>query len=167
MRVQFLSFAIVLGIGLLLLVSMLASTFLIAFNHFIDPLPQILQDRFPQFNFGVAFAMSAIFFAIIFKFLPDARIAWRDVLVGAAVTSLLFTTGELLIGRYLGRVNLSQGYGAASSLILILLWVYLSMQIILLGAKFTQVYANHHGSKVVPSQRAEIIVRQRINHHHK
>jgi membrane protein len=141
---------------------MVASTFLIALDNFIDTLPPPIHDTLPRLNFGVAVAAYTAFFAITYKILPDAKVSWRDVLVGALATSLLFTLGQFLIGKYLGRVNLRQFFGAASSLILVLIWVYYSMQIILIGAKFTQVFADRHGSKVLPSGRAELVLRQRV-----
>ena len=100
--------------------------------------------------------MTALF-AMIYKFLPDVRIQWRDVWIGAALTSVLFTVGKFLIGLYLGHSGVSSAYGAAGSLITVLLWVYYSSLIFFLGAEFTQVYARQYGSGVTPTENAEPI----------
>ncbi|HEX9388753.1 MAG TPA: YhjD/YihY/BrkB family envelope integrity protein, partial [Anaerolineales bacterium] len=89
-------------------------------------------------------------FALIYKFLPDAEIAWRDVWLGAFVTAVLFSLGKLLIGIYLGNSAFSSSFGAAGSLVLLLVWIYYSAQILFFGAEFTQVYANNYGSKILP-----------------
>jgi membrane protein len=106
-------------------------------------------------NFGISFAVTTILFALIFKVLPDAYVRWRDVWVGAAVTALLFSLGRFLIGLYLGRASVSSAYGAAGSLVVVLLWVYYSAQILFLGAEFTQVYAKKFGKAIVPKPNAE------------
>ena len=98
-------------------------------------------------DFCLSFSISTVLFAMIYKFMPRARIAWRDVWIGAAVTALLFEIGKLLIGLYLGKASVVSGFGAAGSLVVLLLWVYFAAQIFLLGAEFTWVYANEHGSK--------------------
>jgi membrane protein len=97
-----------------------------------------------------------VLFAAIYKVLPDAEIAWRDVWFGAAITSLLFTVGRLLIGLYLGQGGVTSSYGAAGSLVVILLWVFYSAQILFLGAEFTQVYANRFGSRVLAEGAAPV-----------
>jgi len=91
---------------------------------------------------------------MIFKLLPDAKIAWRDVWVGAAITSLLFTIGKFAIGMYLGKSDVGSAYGAAGSLVILLVWVYYSSQILLYGAEFTAVYANQYGSRIVAASDA-------------
>jgi membrane protein len=96
---------------------------------------------------------------MIYKVLPDATVAWNDVWIGAAATSLLFTVGKFLIGLYLGKSSVASVYGAAGSLVIILLWVYYSAQILLFGAEFTQVYANQFGSHIRPTANAESIHR--------
>ncbi len=110
------------------------------------------------FDFGVV----VLLLAMIFKFLPDAKIRWRDVWLGAAITALLFGFGKWALGWYLGSGYAASAYGAASSLISLLLWVYYSSQILLLGAEFTQVYADHFGSHVVPNPYAVRVERQEI-----
>jgi membrane protein len=97
-------------------------------------------------NFGVSLALIAALFAAIYKVLPDKRIEWRDVAVGAVATSILFTIGKTLIGLYLGRSPIASGFGAAGALALVFVWIYYSAQIFLLGAEFTKVYAEQRGS---------------------
>jgi membrane protein len=105
----------------------------------------------------VSFGFITLIFAMIYKFLPDVEIQWRDVWIGAALTSVLFTIGKYLIGLYLGTSGATSIYGAAGSLITVLLWVYYSSLILFLGAEFTQVYAAEYGSGVVPAENAESI----------
>jgi membrane protein len=161
LRIQFLSILMVLLIGLLLLVSMTASTFLVFINHYLAAMPQVevLLQRLPEADFGMVFLLFTLLFSIAFKTLPEVKIAWRDVWLGAAVTGLAFTVGEFIIGYYLARMNPSGAFGAASSVVAILIWVYYSMQIILLGAKFTQVFSNRYGSQVLPSTTAVRVIR--------
>ena len=145
---RFLSFTLVLGIGFLLLVSLMISAALAAVQKFFfgDSTGIVLQI----INFSVSFVVITLLFAVMYKVLPDAKIAWRDVWIGAAVTALLFTIGKYLIGVYLGRSSTTSTFGAFGSLVVILLWVYYSAQILFFGAEFTQVYANQYGSHVVP-----------------
>ncbi len=159
---HFLSFLMVLLIGLMVLAAMTLGTIMVFLGHLAEALPIEIQNGFPQANFGFMVALFAGLFAITFKVLPDAHIAWKDVLMGATVTSLLFTFGEYLIGFYLRFADLGSAYGTASSIVVLLVWIYYSMQIVLLGAKFTQVYANRFGSQVLPTKRAELFVRKRI-----
>jgi membrane protein len=162
---HFLSFIMVFVIGLLVLIAMGLTTALVFLDELLNAILPSLETPLPRGDFSLIFLIFSLLFAITFKVLPDARIAWKDALLGAAVTSLFFTIGEILIGFYLGRANLGSAYGAASSVILILIWVYYTMQIVLIGAKFTQVYANKYGSKVLPSNRTHLYVRQRIENH--
>jgi membrane protein len=157
-RTQFLSFVMVLVIGVLLVVFMVVSTILVSLNQFLNFLPQNIKEVLPEADFGLIFVGFVMLFALTFKLLPDAKIAWRDVWLGAVLTSVAFTVGELLIGFFLGETSLSGAYRAAGSVLLILVWVYYSMQILLFGAKFTQVYANRYGSKVLPSKKAALII---------
>jgi membrane protein len=147
---RILSFAMLLVIVFLLLVSLVISAGLSAFNEFLGnmlPMPEIaLQIINLTFSIGLV----TLLFSLIFKYLPDAEIQWRDVLWGALVTAVLFSLGKFAIGLYLGKSDVSSSFGAAGSLALLLIWVYYSSQILFLGAEFTQVYANHYGSKVVP-----------------
>lgn len=146
-RTRLLSFAMVLGLGLLLVLSLAFSTFLAAVGQWSNRWFSGWQTLLQIANFVVSFAINAVIFAMIYKVMPRARIAWRDVAVGAMVTAFLFETSKLLIGLYLGRSTVTSGFGAAGSLVLFLLWVYLSAQIFLLGAEFTWVYSHQHGSR--------------------
>ncbi|MEW5979651.1 MAG: YihY/virulence factor BrkB family protein [Acidobacteriota bacterium] len=155
LRTRLLAFAMVLGVGSLLVLSLMASAFLSALNRFLGgaelPLPPLVMQ---SINFGISFVMITVGFALIYKILPDARIRWSDVWVGAAITSLLFTCGKSLIGMYVGRSLLGSVYGAAGSLVLILLWVYYSAQVFLFGAELTQIYARKHGLQIEPTENA-------------
>jgi membrane protein len=151
-RSQFLSFAMLLGIGFLLMVSLVISALLSVFDDFLLAagggfLLKIL-------SLAVSFGVITVMFAMIFKFLPDTKIEWRDVWIGAAFTSLLFNVGKFLIGLYLGNSGVASAYGAAGSLVVLLLWIYYSAQILLFGAEFTEVYSRTYGSRV-PEPKAE------------
>jgi membrane protein len=150
------SFAMVLGIGFLLLVSLVISAALTAVGAFFqNALPAAGSASLIQgLNFVVSFAVITLLFALIYKVLPDVHIAWRNVWVGAAFTALLFTIGKSLIGLYLGRSSVTSVYGAAGSLVVILLWVYYSALILFFGAEFTQVFARALGSAVRPTRGA-------------
>jgi len=147
-RGRFLSFTMVLGTGFLLLVSLVVSAFLSAASGYADQLLPKAISRYTLFAIhgAISFLVIAVLFAMIFKVLPDVSTSWRDVWIGAALTALLFTFGKLLIGLYLGRASMTSTYGAAGSLIVLLLWVYYSAQILYFGAEFTQVYARRYGS---------------------
>src|SRR5262245_21256640 len=105
-------------------------------------------------NFLLSFVMITLLFAMIFKFLPDVNVRWRDVWIGAGGTALLFTGGKYLLGLYLGRESVASAYGAAGSFVVILLWVYFSSLILLLGAEFAQIYAKASGARIVPTENA-------------
>ena len=108
-------------------------------------------------DFAISFGVVTLVFAMIFKILPDVKLAWSDVWTGAAATSALFTIGKFLIGLYLGKSSVGSDYGTAASVIIMIVWVYYSAQILFLGAEFTRVYANRFGSRVVPADNAEPI----------
>lgn len=151
---RFFSFTMVLGIAFLLLVSLVLSAALAALNETIAgflPLNDILLQAI---SFMISFSVITVLFAMIFKILPDAEVTWSDVWLGAAVTALLFSIGQWAIGLYLGNSDVLSTYGAAGSLVVILLWVYYSAQILFIGAEFTQVYANRFGSQIVPEEGA-------------
>lgn len=146
LRTRFLSFAMVLVIGFLLLVSLVLSAVISGLQGALGgaiPVPALAT----VISGGTSLVVSALLFALIYKVLPDVRVAWRDVVVGAGVTALLFSLGKALIGVYLGNSSLSSAYGAAGSFAVLLVWFYYSAQIILFGAEFTQVYAHREGSK--------------------
>lgn len=147
---RLLSFAMVLGIGFLLLASLVLSAALSAVGKYIGSAWPLADLWLQLINFLVSFVVIMLLFAMIFKFLPEARIAWKDVWLGAAVTSILFSLGKFLIGFYLGRSSVGTTFGGAGSLAILLIWIYYSAQILFFGAEFTQVYANRYGSKIVP-----------------
>jgi membrane protein len=153
-RDRLLSFAMVLGIGFLLLVSLILSAGIAAMGGVIEGLLPSMEVLAQAVNFALALAVMTLLFAMMFKFLPDAKIAWRDVWIGAAATALLFAVGKLLIGLYLGKSAVSSTYGAFGALVILLIWVYYSAQILFLGAEFTQVYATRFGSRIVPTENA-------------
>ena len=154
LRSRFLSFAMVAGICFLLLVSLAIEAVLKGFSHYVQSvLPGgivIAVTVYLVFDFAVV----VLLFAMIFKFLPDVQIQWRDVWIGAIITAILFGIGKWLLGFYLGSGAAGSAYGAASSLITLLLWVYYSSQILLFGAEFTQVYAARSGRAFKPSEYA-------------
>jgi membrane protein len=155
-RKRFLSFALVVGSGFLLLLSLAASAALAVVGKFMGHLLPVPASLFESANSLLSFAVITLLFAMMFKVLPDTHIAWGDVWIGAAATSLLFTIGKMLIGLYLGKSTIASPYGAAASLVIVLVWVYYSAQIFLLGAEFTHVYANKHGSRVGSTSRLPI-----------
>jgi membrane protein len=146
-RGRFLSFGLVLGLGFLLLVSLVVSAALGAAGNFIAPLLPWPVFLLEVVNFLLSLGVIALLLAMIFRYLPDVDVTWSDVWMGAAVASLLLTTGKALIGLYLARSTVASAYGAASSLIIILTWVYYSAQIVLFGAEFTHVYSSQYGSR--------------------
>lgn len=148
-RKRFLSFAMILGIGFLLLVSLVISATLSGINHFTSSLIPGFDPLWQVANFIVSFGIITLLFAMIYKFLPDVKITWSDVWIGAAITALLFAIGKSLIGLYLGQSSFSSTYGAAGSIVIILVWAYYSAQILFFGAEFTQVYARRYGSQIV------------------
>lgn len=156
---RFSSFAMVLGIAFILMVSLIVSAGLAAANQFIGGLMPAMKIIMHAVNFLVSFGVITLLFAMIFKVLPDVKIAWRDVWIGAVATALLFTIGKFLIGLYLGQSSIGSAYGAAGSLVIILVWVYYSSQILFLGAEFTQVYAEEYGSRIVPAENAQPVTK--------
>lgn len=149
LRNRFFAFAMVLGIGFLLLISLVANAWLAAMSHYVQTALGIAPELLQAADFVVWFLVSTLLFGLIYKVLPDVQIAWSDVVVGAIVTSLLFTLGKTLIGWYLGASAIGSAYGAAGSLAILLAWVYYSAQAFFLGAEFTKVYANRYGSRLV------------------
>jgi membrane protein len=156
-RDRLFSFTVVLGTGFLLLVSLVVSAALAAlrarFQEYADRLPGG-SEVWTVANLAASFALVALLFAMIYKVLPDAKVAWRDVWVGAVFTALLFTLGRYLVGLYVARGGLASAFGAAGSVIVVLVWVYYSAQLVLFGAEFTRVHARHSGSKVLPADNA-------------
>lgn len=161
-KTRLISFGMVLGIGFLLLVSLVVSTAVSAVGKWATGLLPAGSETLMQIlTFVISFAFITLLFALMFKFLPDVEITWRDVWIGAVVTALLFTLGKFLIGLYLGKSSVASTYGAAGSLVIVLLWIYYSSQILFLGAEFTQVYATHYGSQIKPSKHAVPVVEKK------
>ena len=160
---RFLSFVAVLGTGFLLLVSLILSSALAALGKWFSGLLPLPEAVLELMNFTLSFIVIAGLFALIFKVLPDAKVAWRDVWIGAGLTAALFTIGKFALGIYLGKSNVASAYGAAGSLVLVLLWVYYSAQIMLYGAEFTQVYANRFGERIVPTPDAHVTDPRKAN----
>jgi membrane protein len=147
LRARLLSFGMILAIGFLLMVSLAFSAGLAALSKRWDPLFGGWQSIAQTIDVGVGIALSMVVFALIYKTMPRVRVDWADVWIGAAVTSLLFVAGKFLIGVYIGRTGISSGFGAAASLVVVLLWVYYSAQIFLFGAEFTWAYSHRFGSR--------------------
>jgi membrane protein len=144
----------VVGIAFLLLVSLLVSAAISALNEFVAGLAPGAGLLMQLVNFAISLGIIILLFAALLKVLPDVKISWNDVWVGAIVTGLLFTLGKWAIGFYLGTRAPASTYGAAGSFVVLLLWVYYSAQILFLGAEFTQVYANAYGSRIVADDSA-------------
>ena len=151
-RKRILSFSMVLAIGFLLLASLV-------FSAVITTLSKFEIGIFSNFSFiwglldtGISFGLITLLFALIYRYLPDVKISWKDVWVGGIITALLFTLGKWGLGFYLGRASFASTYGAAGSLVVILAWVYYSAQILLFGAELTQVYARRYGSQILPDK---------------
>ena len=151
---RILSFGFILVVGFLLLVSLLLTAAIAFVAQWFGGMLPGMETLAQILNFVLSLALITLLFAMIFKFLPDAKIAWHDVWIGAFITALLFTIGKFALGLYLGKSGVSSSYGAAGSLIVLLLWVYYSSQILFFGAEFTQVYANQFGSHVAPADNA-------------
>jgi membrane protein len=152
---RFFSVVMVLGTGFLLLVSLIVSSLITAAVSYFRNLVEGLDFLWQVINFATGLSVTTLIFAMIYRYVPDVRVAWKDVIIGSLFTALLFTIGQFLLGIYLARGTFSSTYGAAGSFLVILLWVYCSAQILLLGAEFTQVYARRYGSRIRPPRDAE------------
>jgi membrane protein len=148
------SFALALSIGFLMLVSLLISTALALLDEYLQGMFPGAASVMQALNFFLSLAVILMLFSTMFKFVPDVKIDWGDVWIGALVTALLFTVGKWAIGLYLGNSAIASTYGAAGSLVILLLWVYYSSSIFFLGAEFTHVYARRYGSRIVPAPSA-------------
>jgi membrane protein len=149
-RDRFLSFTMVLGVGFLLLVSLVLAAALQAVQAFAQGWVRGMAPVFQAVGFVLDLGLTALLFAMLFKFLPDVKLRWSDVWRGALATAALFTAGKFALGAYIGRGAVGSAYGAAGSLAIVLIWVYYSAQILLFGAELTQVWARQHGSWVEP-----------------
>ena len=147
LRARLLSFGMIMGIGFLLMVSLVVSAALAAFGRLWGPLFADWALLASGINFLFAFGFTTTFFALIYKIMPRVDVDWADVWIGAVVTALLFTVGKSLIGLYIGRSGVTSGFGAAGSLVVLLVWVYYSAQVFLMGAEFTWAYSLTFGSR--------------------
>jgi membrane protein len=163
-RQRFLSFAVVLGTGFLLLISLVATALLNSLGLWLSERLPGGTELWRWLNAVISFVSVTFLFALIFKMLPDVRLKWRQVWIGAATTALLFTLGKFAIGLYLGQSGTTSAFGAAASLVIILLWVYYSTQILLLGAEFTRVLVLREGEAVHPESHAQpVTANERAN----
>jgi membrane protein len=153
-RTRLLSIGMVLAIGFLLIVSLVVSSAIAVWGKYWSGWFEGMELLLHIVNFVVSVGVITVLFALIYRFLPRIAIGWGDVWIGALVTSLLFSFGKFLIGLYVGKSGMESSYGAAGALVVLLVWVYYSSQIFLLGAEFTKVYAQHHGSQKKSSQPA-------------
>jgi membrane protein len=156
-RARLVSMAILLAVGFLLLVSLVLSATLAALHHYLSQLLPGGVLLWDALNLVASLLVITLLIATIFKVLPDARIEWHDIWVGALSTSALFGIGKFLIGLYLGRASIGSAYGAAGSLVVFLLWVYYSSLILFLGAEITQVYARRRGARIRPAEYAVLV----------
>ncbi|MEO5500582.1 MAG: YihY/virulence factor BrkB family protein [Ginsengibacter sp.] len=158
---RLLSFSLILSIGFIVVFTLILNTMLNAFGDFITRYIKGYSVYFIEITEAIlSFTVSAFLFSLLFKILPDAKIKWKDVLIGGVVTALFFTLGKMGISYYLGKSNIYTLYGAAGSIIIFMLWVYYSSVILYLGAEFTKVYAKLYGGKIVPNEYAEWIAIQ-------
>lgn len=154
LRQRFLSFGMIIGICFILMVSLVVSAGLAGFSAYINRLAPGLGIVGQILNLAISFGVFTLLFALIYKVLPDVKITWKDVWVGSGITALLFAIGKFVLGVYIGNGGVGSTYGAAGSVIVLLVWVYYSAQILFFGAEFTQVYARKYGSQIVPDQHA-------------
>jgi len=157
---RFFSFTMVLGTGFLLLVSLVISAALSVVGEFLNSLTPGLQIIGQVLSFTVSLLVIAVIFMLLFRFLPDVKITWKDVWIGGLVTAILFIVGQIGLSIYLGSGAVGKSFGAAGSLVVVLVWIYYSTQILFLGAEFTQVYTNRYGSRVRPEKTAEFVTEQ-------
>lgn len=151
---RLLSFSMVLGIGFLLLVSLVVSAGLAALSDYLNRIPLVSTVLLQILNLLISLGLITLLFAMIFKFIPDVEIKWRNVWLGAAITAVLFTLGKILIGLYLGQAEVGSTFGAAGSLAVLMIWIYYSSQILFLGAEFTQVFTKRSGVRPPPEEHA-------------
>lgn len=151
---RLLSFSMIIVVGFLLLVSLVVSAALAAIFKYVGGVVPMTAMVAEGVNFFVSFAVITLLFAFIFKYLPDAQIAWSNVWIGSAMTALLFTIGKFILGFYLGNSAIGSAYGAAGSILVVLVWIYYSAQILFFGAEFTKVYANRYGAGIIPARNA-------------
>jgi len=156
------SFAMVLGTAFLLIVSLVMSAVLAGFEKYMAGSFSRFDVLLPSLTIGISLVVFTFLFAVILKVIPDVKIAWRDIWFGAAVTSVLFSLGKYLLGLYLGRSGIASAYGAAGSLVVLVVWTYYSALILFFGAELTQVHARLRGHPIVPSRDAESIAQRPV-----
>lgn len=157
LKTRIVSFGALLAIGFLLMVSLILTTAIEAASAWIGGFFPGERVLWSSVNFSVSLGIVTLLFALMFKILPDVKIRWKDVWIGALITAVLFSLGKFLIGMYLGRSSVSSAYGAAGSFVIVLMWVYYSVQILLFGAASTRIYANRFGSHIRPASHAEFV----------
>jgi membrane protein len=155
---RLLSFSLILSFGFIMMVSLVLNALVAAFGKFIGKYIENYSVYFIEITEGIlSFVVSAFLFSLIYKILPEAKVKWKVVLFGGFITAVFFTIGKLAIGFYLGRSNFTSLYGAAGSIIILMVWVYYSSIILYLGAEFTKVYAKLYGGRILPNEYAEWI----------
>jgi len=159
LRARLLSFGLILGLAFLLMVSLVVSAGVAVVGRWAGDIVPGWAIAVQLLNLAISLGITTLLFGMIYKFMPQARIAWRDVWVGAAVTAVLFEVGKTLISLYVAKTSVASSYAAAGSIIVLLVWVYYSAQIFLLGAEFTWVFANEHGSRSTPAAQAAVQAR--------
>jgi membrane protein len=150
LRARAVSLGLVAALAFLLMVSLAASAAITAFSHMLQNVLPNIDLLLHAVNVVLSIVLISALFAVIYKVLPDKPISWHDVGVGSVVTAVLFTIGKTIIGLYIGSSQVASSYGAAGALVIVLLWIYYSAQIFLIGAEFTRVWAAHHGSRAAP-----------------
>ncbi len=155
---RLLSFGMILGVVFMLLVSLIMSAALGILSQYLGGLFPGLEFIWAVIDFVISLSVISALFAMMFKYLPDVKIKWNDVIIGAVITAFLFNVGKYLIGLYLAKSAFNSTYGAAGSLVVLLAWIYYSAQILFLGAEFTQVYARRYGSRIEPKEYAEYVI---------
>lgn len=157
LRDRLLSFSLVVFMGLLMIASLAATTAISAMGETLAAYLPFSSLALQGINFAISLAATSVLFAVLFKFLPDGKVRWRDLAVGAFATALLFSIGRFLIGLYLARGSVSSPYGAAGSLVVLMLWIYYSSQVLFFGAEFTRVFSERFGKGVEPRRGAKRI----------
>jgi len=150
LKKRLLSFGLVIALGFMLLVSLIASAVLTALQHSVSISFPLVPWLWRALDLGVSFALASVLFSAVYKFLPDARIGWSDVLLGGALTALLFSVGKFAIGLYLGRASFASAYGAAGSFVVLVVWVYYTAIVCFFGAELTQAFARRDSTPIVP-----------------
>jgi membrane protein len=159
-RDRFFSFTLVLGVAFLLLVSLVVTAGLAAVGAYLASTLPGGATLWQALNFVISFGVTALLFALIYKVVPDVNIRWRDVWIGALATAALFTLGKFVLGLYVGRSTVASPFGAAGSVVALVVWVYYSAQILFFGAELTQVYARRHGARIEPTKNAVPVQRK-------